>query len=377
MTLWFFNRVYHPNRQATATLLTDLCRRLDGSLAARVVCDVPGEAQDGATAVERPARGAGSDKRLLGKAWGYLRYFGFAFSRARKMQAGDLAVIWTDPPMLDVLLGLYCRVRGVRYVPVLQDVYPQVLTAAGMLRSDGLVAGLLRRLQRHAHAGAAAVVCISDDTRRRLGLAGAQVIANWSVEAPAAPEPAPVGGRVVVTYSGNLGYAFDVEGLERALEILPERERFTVIIRGEGRKRAAAERLARRFPEVQVLGPLPQAEYVRRRGESDAQLILTPQDFFGVVYASKLYSILAAGMPVLASLPAGSEMADFVRARGVGLVATAGKPEELAARFSELAALKAAGKLADMRTASLAAARERDGAAAAREYEELFKRLTC
>lgn len=385
-TVWLFNRVYHPNTQATAALMTDLCQRLGARLSLRVVCGVQGAADAAAPVpVDRPRSTPVPGRGLLAKAWGYLSYFAFALARAARVPKTDQALIWTDPPFLDTVLGLFFHLRGVKYSLVLQDVYPQVLVASGLLPRGGGVDRVLRALQKRSHQGARALVCISEDTRRMLAAAypvpNAVIIPNWSVE-PAAATPPPIapaaaGAPVVVEYGGNLGYAFDLDTLEKALALLPRRERLRVVIRGDGGKKAAVLALAARCPEVVWEDRLALAEHVRRKALSDAQLILTPPSFLGVVYPSKLYSILSSGLPVLASVPEASEMVGFLRGSGAGLAAAAERPAELAARLDELWEIKQARPeaLVAMRAASLAAARSWTAADAADTYAALLSRL--
>ena len=385
-TIWLFNRVYHPNTQATAALMTDLCHRLAARLSLRVVCGVQGAADAAAPVpVDRPRSTPVPGRGLLAKAWGYLSYFAFALARAARVPKTDQALIWTDPPFLDTVLGLFFHLRGVKYSLVLQDVYPQVLVASGLLPRGGGVDRVLRALQKRSHQGARALVCISEDTRRMLAASypvpNAVIIPNWSVEpAPDATHPvvaAAPDAPVVVEYGGNLGYAFDLETLEKALVLLPRPERFRVVIRGDGGKKAAVLALAARRPEVVWQGMVSFEENVRRKAASDAQLILTPPAFLGIVYPSKLYSILTSGLPVLASVPEASEMIAFLRDSGAGLAAAAERPAELAARLEELWEMKRARPeaLVAMRAASLAAGHAWTAADAAAAYEALFSRL--
>jgi hypothetical protein len=376
----FFNRVYAPDEQATAVLLTDLCRRLAalGKLAVAVVTDVPGPDAEKGVRFFRPAADA-SARRRGGRLGSYLRYYLRACRAAWRVGPDDRPVIWTDPPMLDAVLGTILSLRGVPFYVTVQDLYPQIFGASGFLAFPPLLAAL-RALQAMAYRRARRIICISEDTRLLLAARGytrTAVIENWDPLAgerrPAAAS-AGAAGPLRVLYSGNLGRACDVRAFAGALERLAEPEAFEFIFRGGGTKRPYLAELARRWPQIKLADRLPLDRFKGDGAAPDVHLILMPAAFYGLVYPSKLYPILGSGTPVCASVPQASVMYGLVKASGAGRACAAEDPSTLAAALTDLARLKRENPaaLAAMGDAARRWAAGRDGATAAHAYAALI-----
>ena len=106
---------------------------------------------------------------------------------------------------------------------------------------------------------------------------------------------------------------------------------------GEGALRAQVEAAARGIDNIKFLPfrPADQVPYVLAAG--DLHLVTIKRGLEGVVVPSKLYSILAAGRPILVLAPEGSDAARVVRRIGCGVVVDPDDPAALAAVVRELA----------------------------------------
>jgi glycosyltransferase involved in cell wall biosynthesis len=106
---------------------------------------------------------------------------------------------------------------------------------------------------------------------------------------------------------------------------------------GEGALRSQVEAAARGVDNIKFLPfrPPDQVPYVLAAG--DLHLITIKHGLEGVVVPSKLYSTLAAGRPILALTPEGSDAARVVRRLGCGVVIDPDDPAALAAIVRELA----------------------------------------
>jgi glycosyltransferase involved in cell wall biosynthesis len=141
----------------------------------------------------------------------------------------------------------------------------------------------------------------------------------------------------VVQYSGNIGLTQRLDVLLRAAAILRnEPVLFTVV--GTGAALAELKELASR-------GGLDQVLFQRRVDESeladslaacDASLVSLDGRLLGCSVPSKFYGILASGRPVLAAVPALSEVALAVREHDCGIVVTPGDAQALVDAINSL-----------------------------------------
>ena len=138
----FVNRYYWPDHSATAQMLTDLATGLAARgwavtvIASRLRYDggaplPPREQRDG-VAIHRVATTRFGRGALLGRAIDYASFYLTASLAAwRLLGRGDIVVAKTDPPLLQIPLGLVARLRGARQVNWMQDVYPELAAALG------------------------------------------------------------------------------------------------------------------------------------------------------------------------------------------------------------------------------------------------------
>jgi colanic acid biosynthesis glycosyl transferase WcaI len=123
-----------------------------------------------------------------------------------------------------------------------------------------------------------------------------------------------------------------------------------MIFVGDGASRARLEESSRGSATVRFLPFRPPEEIPCVMAAGDLHIITIRRGLGGVVVPSKLYSILAAGRPILAVAPEDTDVARIVRAADCGLVADPDKPSEVAAAIralkSDPARLRAMGQRA-------------------------------
>jgi glycosyltransferase involved in cell wall biosynthesis len=141
----------------------------------------------------------------------------------------------------------------------------------------------------------------------------------------------------VAAHAGNLGFYGAWGTLLKAAEILRnEGDDSGLIFIGDGANRKSLEAAARKAPNVRFLPfrPVEQVPHVMMAG--DIHVVTVKRGLEGVVVPSKLYSILAAGRPVLVVATKECDAARIVTSEGCGLAADPDDPAAVAAAIREL-----------------------------------------
>ena len=116
-------------------------------------------------------------------------YLTFHLAARRKVAAlagaGDIVVAKTDPPLLSISLAPLAARRGARLVTWLQDVFPEVASAAGVVRGDGVLAQAIKRWRDASIRRASANVVLGPSMREVVLGCGVEpqriaVIPNWA-----------------------------------------------------------------------------------------------------------------------------------------------------------------------------------------------------
>jgi putative colanic acid biosynthesis glycosyltransferase WcaI len=292
----------------------------------------------------------------------YLSYLTLAVPRALALRP-DVILAMTDPPVAGIAGAFIARFAGRPFVYNIRDLYPDMAVGGDIVRA-GKWAARWESLHRRALKQAARVIVLGDDMRERIlakGVAPERVMVvrdgTASATTPVAtsaqmPEPSdPVvqeirhGFPFVVLHAGNLGFYGAWDTLLQAAKILRNENTGFVFI-GDGANRVALESAARDAANVKFAPFRPVAQIAHVMMAGDLHIVTVKRGLEGVVVPSKLYSILAAGRPIIVIAPAECDAARIVVESGCGVAADPDDPAAVAAAIRELRAQPA--RLAEM-----------------------------
>ncbi len=299
------------------------------------------------------------------------------------------AVLAMSPPLsLGAAGALAARRNRVPFVFNIQDVFPDVAVELGRLTQPQLIA-LASWMERVSYRVADTVTVLSDDlaanVRAKIGTATpVEVIPNFVDTAWIRPGPADNGyraelgltGRQVVMYAGNVGWSQSLDLVVDAAERLADRPDVAFVVNGSGvaRDGLAADAARRGLANLHFVGLQPKWRLPEVLNAADVHVVPLRTGLAKASVPSKLYSILAAGRPIVASVDPGTEVARTVERAGAGVSV----PPDDAAAFTAAVAgmLDAPDRARDM---GAAGRRWVEGwaspAAVAEAYEALFVRL--
>jgi colanic acid biosynthesis glycosyl transferase WcaI len=278
-----------------------------------------------------------TDKRnLRARAMGFGGFVGLASIVAACTPRRPDAVLAMSPPLPIGLAGLaVARLRRAPFVFNIQDVFPDVAVELGLL-TDPRVIRAASAVERFTYRQSDAVTVLSDDlrdnvvtkigTRNRRGTR-VEVIPNFvDIEGirPAARENAyrrnhGLTGKTVVMYAGNVGLSQSVDLIVDAARALRHRDDLAFVINGGGAARPALEAGAADLPNVRFVDYQPADKLPEVLAAADLHIVPLKRGLARASVPSKLYSVLAAGRPVLASVDPGTEVARTLARAGAGV----------------------------------------------------------
>ncbi len=361
MKVLLLNQFFHPDLSATAQIATDLAEDLVAAglevtaVAARGSYlggeRLPARGEHRGIAIRRLWATSLGKRTLLHRGMDYASFYLSVAAAMATMPRHEVVLALTTPPLV-AAAGLVARaLRGSRLVYWVQDLYPEVAVAFGVLRPRSPAARLMSAISRAVLSRADAVVALGEAQRERCVAAGARpdrtvVLPNWAdgeAVKPVAPEHNPLraelarGARCLVMYSGNIGRGHDVETLLGAARALRDRRDIAFVFAGDGARRGEVERAARDLPALR-LGPYqPRERLAESLSAADVHLVSLAPELEGLIEPSKLYGIMAAGRPAVFVGPPESEVARTVEREGCGVALRNGDVAGLAAALARLA----------------------------------------
>jgi glycosyltransferase involved in cell wall biosynthesis len=289
--------------------------------------------------VERVGSTAFPRQRMSGRISNYLSYLALAVPRALALRP-DLVLAMTDPPVAGIAGAAIARRAKRPFVYNIRDLYPDMALGGGIMRPSRWVERW-EQMHRRALRQAARVIVLGDDMRSRILAKGVDpervvVVRDGAVIPDVLASPAhPVAQEIrsgfpfVVLHAGNLGFYGAWGTLLEAARLL-ENDGVGVVFVGDGANRASLEAAASGLRNVRFLPFRPAQEVPCVMAAGDLHVVTVRRGLEGVVVPSKLYSILAAGRPVLVVAPEECDAARIVRESGCGAVADPDDPAGVA-----------------------------------------------
>lgn len=351
MRILLLNQFFWPDAAPTAALAADVVREL----AARghhvtVLCSGESYLDAGPSQPAPPAEilrvgSARYSRRAAGRLLSWTSFLLAAAWRSLRLAPPDLVLAMTTPPGL-ALVGLLLKRRyGSRLWIWEMDLYPEVAAATGTLDAASPLYRSAHRILSGIRREADGIFALGECMRERLVAAGVDparivVAPNWADGTEIRPRPLPSLPPLRVLYSGNLGLAHETETILEVMRRLAGRTDIEFRFAGDGARRGALEQQCRRAGiERAVFEPYCEASRLPDRlAGCHLGLVTLQASCAGTVVPSKLYSLLAAGRPVLFIGPRQSAAAQLVERHECGWVVQPGETPAVVALLGALLA---------------------------------------
>jgi glycosyltransferase involved in cell wall biosynthesis len=332
----FVNQYFPPDEAATAQILGDLVEdAVRAGFECRVIASDRGYADPAkryprredwkGAAVERVGATGFGRASALGRA---IDYGTFALNAALRLLSGprpDVVVGLSTPPILGALAVFVGRLRGARSVYWAMDVYPDVAFALGAVAPASVAGRLLSALSGWTVRSADLVIALGDTMAallRRQCARQVAVVHNWTDDVgirPLAPGATAFraergwASRFVVVYSGNMGLAHEFETvLAAAGRLRAWPVTFAFVGDGPRRKEIEAAVAAQQLENVEFHPGVARNALGDSLAAADLHLVTLRPGVQGLLVPSKIYGIMAAGIPTLYVGPTEGEVFEIV-----------------------------------------------------------------
>lgn len=267
---------------------------------------------------------------------------------------GEPDVVIAVSPSLAAASVASLRSRMARHTPLI--VWVQDLYSRGVMELNGevgLTADMVRRFESRVVKTASDVVVIHDrfgkfvSSQLAVPVSRVRELRNWShvrfnndaAAATVLRERYGWGDRPVVLHCGSMGVKQGLEAvIATARQAEAERRLVLFVLMGDGSQRSKLEHLAEGCANLQMLPPLPDAEFEAALQAADVLLLNEQQGVKEMALPSKLTTYFTAGKPVLAAVAADGTSADEIRTAKAGLLVAPGDTQAMLAAVEHLMA---------------------------------------
>jgi len=266
-------------------------------------------------------------------------------------------LIVSNPPFLPIVGFLLRKLRGVPFVFLVHDVYPDIAVRLGYLSPNGIVQSWWNSLNAMILRASSHIVVLSEAMRDivavKMTMAGVQfpaprlsVIHNWAHGDFIRPvlkkdnrflEKYSFEGTFIVQYSGNLGLFQALENVIDAATRINDPD-FTFLFIGEGGKKTKLEKMAADYGLANVkFFPFQESEMLPYSlSAADVAIVSLEKGIDGLAMPSKLYTIMASGTPIVAFCDPNSDIAHILNVSQSGFVFQHDDIDGFVAKLKEL-----------------------------------------
>lgn len=355
-TIWILSELYYPELEGSGYYVTRIAESLALRYRLHVLSVQPTYKARG---IKAPKEEIVSDVRIfrcpsttLNKDILFFRLINMLtislsifFNALCKIQRGDVILVITNPPSLPFMAGAIGKLKKAKLILRIEDLYPDVLIATGMLKQKSAPVKMLRFLHKKLYRQAERIIVLGrgmlELVTKRIGQDTAHVslITHWADTEAIAPLPGKTNAlldrlglsrQFVIQYSGNMGRIYDPEILVRCAKILENQTDIHFLFIGTGAKEAALRKLTAKMSlkNVTILPPQPRDKLPELLNACDLAAIPLISGMAGVSTPSRMYNIMAAGKPILAVADAKSELARVIAEEQIGWTVAPDLPPE-------------------------------------------------
>jgi putative colanic acid biosynthesis glycosyltransferase WcaI len=358
MRIIILNQFFYPDHSATSQLMTELAESLVERGVAVSALAGRGRYNGGETlalreeykgvCIER-AWSTGFGKRTVaGRISDYLSFYLGASWKLLTMPRHDIVMALTTPPLIGLAALLIGRLRGMRVITLVQDVYPEIAVALGTLRAGSWSTRVFEWVSKRVLKKCDRIVVLSQSMRERIvakvgetGASRVDVIHNWADGTEIRPmhdamNPFAIEQRLtesfVVLFSGNLGRVNEFSTVLEAARLLRDQPGIVFLFIGEGAKKDEILHFKNEhgLHNVRLVSYQPRDRLRYSLAAGHALLITLADGLAGLSVPSKAYAAMAASRALLFVGDPRSDIAKIIDDNKCGAVVASGDSEALA-----------------------------------------------
>lgn len=270
----------------------------------------------------------------------------------RKSPLADVrweGVVWYSPTIfLGPIANALKKASACRGYLIVRDIFPEWAIDMGLL-GRGLVYRLFKRVERYQYS-VANVIGIQTPANlpyfagwdsppgRRI-----EILQNWLSEAPdvgcgISIKDSPLAGRTIFVYAGNMGVSQGMGILIDLAERLRDRDDlgFLFVGRGSGAQHLRDDAMARKLDNVVFHDEVAPSEIPGLYAQCQVGIVSLDPRHNTHNIPGKFLSYMLGGLPVLASINPGNDLAEIIEQERVGRVCTNYSAETLQRLAEEL-----------------------------------------
>ena len=360
----FINRYFYPDQSATSQLLSDLLFNIAGDVKGDIhvvtsrntyECDKTLSKFEliNNIKVHRVLTTNFGRANLIGRALDYLSfYFSTLFLLFYLMKKNDVVIAKTDPPLISFIAYIVVKLKKGHLVNWLQDVFPEVAGALGVINKNTLLYKVLNKAKNISLKAADKNIVIGQKMAEHLIEQGVdsskvEVIHNWSINTDTQYVPKEenvliddwaLNDKFVVGYSGNFGRAHEYNIIEKLVDNYKQDSSLNFLFIGGGKYCVDIKKYAEKnkIKNITFKPYQDKAKLNYSFSIADLNIISLRPELEGFIVPSKFYGLASIGVPILFIGDQQGEIAQIIKQHQCGYTFSQDQKEDICQLIDKL-----------------------------------------
>lgn len=283
------------------------------------------------------------------RTFNFLSFSITSFFGGLKAEKPDIIFCYSPPLTLGLSAWLLSKIWKVPWVFRVEDLYPDAAVSTGLIKNKILIK-LLYWLEKFLYRSASHISLISEGFKEILikkGVSESKMSVtpvwvdpkkNFPVHTSNFRKIHNLADKFVVMYTGNMGTTSALEDILEIALLLRDNQHIKFVLIGEGNKKKSIINFIdnNNLDNILVLPYQPRENYNDVLGAADLGLVTLNTYSSSFSLPSKIFSIMASGIPVLGITPENSEIAEIIKREDCGINVEPGNTKLIAEQIVQL-----------------------------------------
>lgn len=282
-----------------------------------------------------------------------LRYFLSVFKQyliASKLNNIDVILIDSTPPIQGIIGAKLSNKKKIPFIYILQDIFPDSLINTGMINNQNILWKIGRKIENYTYKNASNIIVISQSFKSNIISKGVTedkvyIIENWidtkkirkiSKNKNYLFEKYNIDkGKFIISYCGNLGHTQNLEMvISAARSLISENMHFVFL--GDGYNKDNLVKQAISLNNISFIPFQPNENISEVYSLGDLGLIVSKKNIGNNSVPSKVFTMMSAEQPILASFDEDSELSNLLKLSQAGFCITPENEELFVEKIREI-----------------------------------------
>ncbi|MGD0339231.1 MAG: glycosyltransferase family 4 protein [Bacteroidota bacterium] len=255
----------------------------------------------------------------------------------------DIILIYSPPLFLGLTALLLRFFKGSKVIVNIQDLFPQSAIDLQVLNSKILI-WLFQKIEKLIYRQSDSITVHSAGNRNHVLQCGGRPECTYEVPNLVDTQEIHPGERnnafrsrygipqseYIISFAGVIGLSQDIDTVIEAAKLTADLQPVVYYIVGDGIEKDRLVKQAAGLKNIRFLPMIPKNEYIELLQASDICLSTLHKQVTTPVVPSKILSIMAAGRPVLASMPLHGDAPKLIKESDCGISVEPNHPGKLA-----------------------------------------------